>query len=375
MFLALIVFIFIISIIIFVHEFGHFAVAKLSGVKVEEFSIGFPPVIWKKKKGETQYSIGAVLFGGFNKIYGMDTTDEKTLSDPRSFDSQKIGVKLLIILGGVLMNIILAAIIFYFLLASYGFNFYQPLIFSDYKFPLGEQENFPVIAEVIPDSPAQICGLNPNDIIVAANWVKLSGSKSFAEFIDNNLGKEVALNVKNMLTREEKTVKVVPRVDTPQGEDPLGIAMGDVALLSYKSLGEKSGAGFLHSFNFIHYSFVSLGRIIEFSIQERTAAPLASAFVGPVGIFAVTKIIAAEGIYQMINLLAVISLALAITNILPIPALDGAKGIFIFLQAIDKKRFSQKLQLQIEQAGMVFIILLAVFLVFKDFFQFKDIIF
>jgi len=122
------------------------------------------------------------------------------------------------------------------------------------------------------------------------------------------------------------------------------------------------------------FSVRALGSMIAESVREKNIQPLADSMSGPVGIFAVTKVVSREGIVALINFVALLSVALGISNLLPIPAMDGAKAIFVFLEAINKKIFNKNLLAQLEKYGILFLIILAIAMVFKDFFQFKDII-
>jgi regulator of sigma E protease len=118
-----------------------------------------------------------------------------------------------------------------------------------------------------------------------------------------------------------------------------------------------------------------MGNLISVSLKQKSAEPLASSLTGPVGIFAITKVVSKDGIIPVINLIALLSIALGVSNLIPLPALDGAKFIYTLLQTINKKIFTKELLMKIEQVGMVLLIALALLIVFKDFFQFKSIIF
>ncbi|MFA5742586.1 MAG: M50 family metallopeptidase [Candidatus Paceibacterota bacterium] len=372
--ITIIAFIIVLGGVVFVHELGHFLAAKRSGVKVEEFVLGFPPLIYKKQVGETLYGLGLIPFGGYNKILGEDVNDPNAIANPRSYESQKPLIKFLIIAGGIFMNLILAAVIFYFLAVSSGFQLWQTLLYPDYKFPFGQQENFPMIAGVFSGSAADKAGLEAKDAILSANGTSISNSTDFMDFISKNQEKEISLNLKNTKSGQERSVKLKLGKDDGT-KQALGVALADTALISYKEPFEKISVGFLHSYNITDFSFSTIGRIIKSSFVEKDASLLGVSFVGPVGIFAATKIIINQGWFEMLNLCGIISLALATTNILPIPAFDGGKIVFIFLQAIDKKRFTLAMQYKIEQAGALVLIGLAILITLKDFWVFKDIIF
>jgi len=374
MILAIIVFIFILGFLVFIHELGHFIVAKKSGIKVEEFGIGFPPRIWGKKKGETIYSINAIPIGGFVKLYGEDKVDEEYLSDPLSFTAKPLWVRSLVISAGVVMNFLVAVIIFYFLLVNSGFTNQQYLLF-DYKFPFGEQQNFPFISLIAENSPAEKAGLKPNSIIISGNGIIFGGSKQFVQFINENKGKEVSLEVKSLSTKEVKKVNVVPRIDSPEGQGALGVGLGDIAEIRYETIVEKTTVGFLHALDLTHYSVVSLGHLMKISFEQRTIKPLSSSVAGPVGILAITKITLKGGIIAILNLMALISLALAMVNILPFPALDGGRLALMGFEGLTKKKIPLKIERNINLIGFVLLILLLVLVTYKDIVQFKDVLF
>ncbi|MDK2949168.1 MAG: regulator of sigma protease [Patescibacteria group bacterium] len=356
----LIVFFLILGIVILVHEFGHFIAAKKTGVPVNEFGIGFPPKIWKKKKGETEYFIGAIPFGGLCALDGEDDEKESI------YDSKKTWQKIWICGGGIIMNILFASLLFYFLIGFSGFNFTQGLMFEEYEFPFGSQSNYPAIVSIQDNSPAYNSELEEGDYIVSINGEKFD---NFQSIIDENKGNEIILN-----TDSGKEVKITPRVDYPEGEGPLGVGLRNIAIVDYSGI-EKPLVGFLHSYNIMDYSFSAIGDMFSYAFENNSPEIVGQSLAGPVGIFAITKITLSQGFYEVINLIAVLSIAVGITNLLPIPAMDGAKIIFTFLERINKRIFSKKLQVRIESYGFVFLILLAFVLIIKDFIQFKDIIF
>jgi len=374
MFLAIIVSILILGFLVLSHEFGHFIVAKKSGVKVEEFGIGYPPKIWGIKKGETIYSINAIPFGGFVRLYGEDEKDEKYLKDPRSFNAKSTISKALTVSAGVIMNLLVAVIIFYFLLPFSGFSNQQYLIF-DYHFPFGEQQNFPMVSFIAKDSPAEEAGLSPKDIVLEGNGIKFKNAEQFVGFVNSNKGEGISLKIKNLDSKEIRELSIVPRINPPAGEGPIGIGLGNMAEIKYGTVLEKATVGFLHSFNLAHYSIAALGHLIKTSFEEKSVEPLSSSVVGPVGILAITKLTISAGVVAILNLVALISLALAIMNILPLPALDGGRLLFIFIEGITKKRIPLKIESKINLVGFMVLIFLLVAVTYKDILQFKGILF
>jgi regulator of sigma E protease len=365
----LIIFFLILGVVVLVHEFGHFIAAKQSGVLVEEFGIGFPPKIWKKKIGETEYFLGAIPLGGMVKVHGMDT-EEGDEDDIRGYDSKNMWQKLWICGAGIVMNILFASALFYILIGSSGFSFNQNVIFSEYEFPFGEQINYPLISYIKEGTPADESELKIGDYVVAINAEKISSFDDFKKIITENEGREIVLE-----TGLGDVVKVTPRTEYPSDEGSLGVGLREISVVNYTSAIEKSLVGFLHSYNIIDFSFSSIGNIFSYAFKNNDPGMIANSMAGPVGIFAITKITLDQGLYELINLIAVLSVAIGITNLLPIPVMDGAKMIYIVLQNFNKRIFTKKLQTKIEYFGFLFLIFLALAIIIKDFVQFKDIIF
>jgi len=373
MLLALIIFLLIFSFLILSHEFGHFWVARKLGVKVEEFGIGYPPRAFGKKIRGVIYSINWIPFGGFVRIYG-ENAEKEAADDPESFVNKSPKKKAAILLAGVGVNFLIAVIMFYFLLALNGFQTYQAEIF-DYKFPFGRQENYPAISMVVKGSPADLAGIKPFDLVLSGGNQKFENSDEVISFIDSNRGRQIDLLVKNIHSNEESLVRVVPRENPPEEQGAIGVALGDMSQLSYDAFSERVFAGFLHCFNIADFSMKAMGHLIKTSVAQKDIRPVSQAVAGPIGILAFTKLSMAGGAWQLFYLIATLSLALAIVNILPIPAADGGRLMFVLFEAIFRKRAPAKLERGVNLVG--FFILLALFflITFKDILQFKDILF
>ncbi len=374
MILDILVFLIILGIVVLVHELGHFWAAKLTGTRVDEFSIGFPPKIWQKKKGETNYVLGAIPLGGYNKIYGMETEDDDSETDKHSYQTKNGWQKALICFGGAFMNMVFAALVFYVVMFSYDFKSYMPLIIEDFSFKFGEQQNRVMVSYVGEGAPAEKAGIKHHDVLLSVNGHDLMNFEQVKSVMNENTGKEVSLKFMDWKTKQEREVSITPEpTEASEGRGIIGIGMSEVAVIDYNSVVFLSG--FMHAYNYLDYSLTAMGSMFNKAISEKTVDPLANSMAGPVGIFAITKIMVQNGLIEVINLVAVLSLALGLTNLLPIPALDGAKLIFIALESINKKIFNKKIQEKLEVGGFAFLIILAVVLIVKDFVQFKDIIF
>jgi len=389
--LTILIFFLILSFLVLTHEFGHFILAKLSGVKVEEFGLGYPPRLFGfyQEKGErkwvfgtkpvrtdsTIYSINLVPFGGFNKIYGEEVISERELKDPRSFAAKPLGIRAAIVSGGVLVGILVGAAIFYLTLSFNHFTSYQSLMFG-YRFPFGSQENFPMVTGVLDKSPAQNAGIVPYDLILEVEGRKITSPGQFIEIIKESDGRKIFLKLKNLKTKTTREVAVTPQFDPAEKRAVIGVGLAEIARLKYQGFSDKVLAGFLHSANLFHYSLFGLSRLLLISISRHSLSPLASQTTGVVGIFAITKLTLQEmGGLEIFNLIALLSLALAFTNLLPLPALDGGRLVLLGYEAVFKKRFPPALESKINTIGFFGIIFLSILVTYKDILQYKDILF
>jgi len=357
----------ILTMLVTIHELGHFIVAKLFKVKVEEFGIGFPPRLWGRKKGETIYSINAIPAGGFVKLLGEDATEmqiDKALDGPdksRYFQAKPPWVRSSIIVAGVIMNLLLAFVLFTALLASNNFRADVPLGIPssgqtlDLNFPFGEQENKILILFAQPETPAEKAGLKSLDEVTSANGQTFSNIDDFQDFIQKQAGNEISFEVYNILDRESRTVVATPRVDPPEDEGALGIFLDTAATIRYQSLPEKIFVGPIHSVNMIYYQANAIGSLISQSFKEGTAQPVAENVRGPLGIVAiVSSFIGAtgtRGIYALVETVALLSLILAVINILPIPALDGGRLFFSVFEGVTRIKVNPNFERWVNTIG------------------------
>jgi regulator of sigma E protease len=362
-----------ITLLVTLHEFGHFFTAKFFKVKVKEFGIGFPPRLWGKKKGETIYSVNALPAGGFVRLYGEEG---EGIGDPRSFVSKGPWVRATIIVAGVVVNLILAFILFSFLLISSNFRVDIPLGIPtsgqelDIKFPFGTQTDKVFILFVRPESPAEKAGLKQLDEITSANGMALSKIEEAQEYIKEHAGEEIRFELYNILDRETRVAVATPRVDPPEDEGALGVALDKAATLRYESLGEKILVGPLHSVNMLYYQGNAMGSLISQSFKEGTVAPVSETVSGPVGIVALLGAFigatGTKGIWALVETVALLSLILAFINVLPIPALDGGRLFFSVFEGVTGKKVNPTVERLVHTAGFMFIIALFLLITYND---------
>ncbi len=350
----LIVFFSLIFLIV-AHEFGHFVLAKRFGVDVEEFGIGYPPRLIGKKIGETVYSINLLPFGAFVKVRG----EMGEFSDSKSFAGKSIWQRFLIILGGVLIFWIIGFILF-----SVSMRLGIPVSISDEENV--SQSKVQIIA-VAKNSPAQRAGLKTGDFILKMksneNEVEnIKRIKEVQDFTNSNLGKEISLTIKRGKEIFEK--KIVPRENPPEGEGPMGIVLSRITIVSYpwpKALFESLKTIFNLSLSLLK----SIPKII-FQILKEKKVPAGVEIVGPVGIFILSSQMFALGLNYYIRFLALISIYLAVFNILPIPALDGGKILFLGIEFLRRKPISPKIEQKVTAAFFVLLIFLMVLITIKE---------
>ncbi len=372
MVLSTIIFILTLISLILIHELGHFLVAKKFGIKVEEFGFGIPPKIWGKKIGETLVTINWLPFGGFVRLLGEDAVDGKILANPRSFAHKKVTQRIGVAVAGVVMNLLLAFIIFYITLSFASFKFQVPLI-VDHQF-IGvqqQEESYALIAVVAKDSPAEKAGLKVGERIIGINGTPVSDSNTLINKTKELAGGKVKLKLLEEDSKQTKDVEVEARKNPPAGQGPLGIALQSVHLanLEYKSPAQKLFAGPLHAYNLTVYSGKVMGKVISQSFAKKTFEPLSHSVSGPIGIGVLANDILTQSpkpLLSYLDFIGLISLNLGIINLLPIPAMDGGRLFFLLIELISGRRVHAGFERWVHTIGMVILLGIAILITFSD---------
>lgn len=378
--MALIVFFLILSFLVLVHEFGHFLVAKKNGIRVEEFGLGYPPMLFGKKFGETLYSFNLLPFGGFVRLTGEDViegeNEDELIKDPRSFISKKPSQRAAVLSAGVLMHLLLAVVLFYTFLLLNGFKTFRiPLVF-DYHFQFGETSEIgTVISDMSDNSPAKEAGVTFGDAIVKINGVEVHNALDVRENLKGKYDQEVDLllvDLSEPVAASEgnyRNVKVKPILDD-SGNPVLGVYLSKAVILSYEKPLEKLFSGFLHTYNFLSYSIFSLGKVIGFSVQTHDVSPLSQSVAGPVGIYNIVgSILSYKTGSVWLNILdyvALMSLSLAFVNILPLPALDGGRLAFTIFEWVTGKKPNPTFESAVHRIGFLLLLALLILVTIKD---------
>jgi regulator of sigma E protease len=337
----------VLSILIIIHELGHFLVAKKSGVWVEEFGFGLPPRLLSKKVGETIYSLNWLPFGGFVRLHGEQT--DEGISDPRrAFLGKNKRTRAAIILAGIVMNLLLGLLCF-------------GIVYSFLGIP--KEQDFVQIVDVAKDSPAATAGLAVNDVVVSFNKRPVIKSGDFTNLTKENAGKLVTVVVK----RGSQTLNynITLRSNPTDQKSFLGIVVTSETTY-YPPVWQRPfyGAyyGTIASYNttiaVVSGLFGTFSQIGHGQVPQDT--------VGPVGIFAIIYFVLKQGIVPILNLMGLISINLAVLNILPIPALDGGRLLFIGIEAVFGRKVVPKVEAAFHSAGFVFLLALIVIISFFD---------
>lgn len=329
--------IFVFGILVTVHEFGHFITAKLTGMKVEEFSIGFGPTIYQQQEGETLYSLRMLPLGGYNKIAGMDPDDP---DDPEhGFNSKPVSSRMLVILAGSLMNILLPVLIFFGLFLAFGMDV---------------PENKPVLGQIIEGYPAEQSGLKEGDRILSIN------GKPVHEWLDirKNIADSGMQPIPFEIQRdtEKLTITVTPGVNPETGKPFIGVvsSLKNVRLTPVQAAVASVSA----TKNIIKNMYASLYHMVT----GKTKAE----FSGPVGVAKMAGEVAHKGFDRLMQFTAMLSLNLAIINLLPLPALDGGHFLILLIEAVTGHKLGKTAMQNIQKVGVAMILALTIFATFKD---------
>ncbi|HRY82933.1 MAG TPA: RIP metalloprotease RseP [Candidatus Moranbacteria bacterium] len=435
--IAIIVFIIILGVLIFVHELGHFVTARRNGIKASEFGFGFPPrifglqriageenkkerevesvevksidikipgeeireeiitekfhekyilapikkwrIIWgsqdgddenekkdlseaheKKFRGGTIYSINWIPLGGFVKIKGEDGGNK---DDEDSFAGKSAWVRTKVLAAGVMMNFILA-----WVLISIVFMLGAPQAIDPNDKSISNTKI--QISNVSAGTPAQLAGIKIGDEILKnqKNSIgkneNLSNIEDVQNYIKNNAGQEINLEVKR--GDQILEIKVTPRKDAPEGQGPLGVSLAETSIIKYPWY-QALWEGLKTTFNLTVAILVALGGIIKsLFMGNGVSADVA----GPVGIAVLTKEVTGLGLVYILQFAALLSINLGIINILPIPALDGGRILFVIIEKIKGTPVSHKLEQTFHSVGFALLIFLLILITFKDVMKF-----
>lgn len=361
MIFSIIIFVITLLVLVLIHEFGHFLMAKRFGIKVEEFGFGIPPRLWGKKIGETLYSINWLPFGGFVKLLGEDEVDTVTVSQDnkdRDFRTKPVGQRIIVVVAGVLMNLFLAWILFYTVIISQNFKIIYPTL-----------EPAVFIAQVQNGFPAQKAGIKVGEKLAAIDNQAVADIDTARKLIKSKDGNAVTLTLSDIDGKSSRNVTVVPQKQD-NGDVLIGVVFSPIPFRQYFSLGEKTLSGISYSWDLTRLTFAGLGSLLQ-QLVSGNFGQASKSVSGPVGLAVVTNDILSSGGIGMVILpylwfVGVISLTLSVFNVLPIPALDGGRLLFLVIEAVTKRKVKEDVERMVHQIGFAILIGLAVLITYSD---------
>ena len=350
---SLLITIILIGVLVVVHEFGHFIVAKKSGIWVQEFAVGMGPKIFSRTKGDTEYSIRALPLGGFCRMEGE--TEEGTVSSPTSFLSKSIGVRLAVMAAGPVMNFVLAFIMIFGLTCT-------------------TYTASPEIREILPDSAAEAIGLEAGDVIQKIDGKTIHIYDELQYILQSNQGEAIVLDVIGHDGQHYK-YELQPKLDPEQGRYLIGFTpqihtglfAEPVDGYEKMSIGETAHYSYFAMINYVKMTAEGLLRVFTF-----TANP--DEYGGPIAIFNMVGESYESGlqyslkaaIQNVVYIGAVLSANLGVLNLFPIPALDGGRILFLLIEAIRRKPMDAEMEGKLQMLGFIFLMGLMVFVLFGD---------
>lgn len=343
------------GLLIFFHELGHFILAKLVGVKVLKFSLGFGPKLISKKIGETDYIISALPFGGYVKPLGEDPGEELAEEDkPRAFNYQPVWKRAAIVIAGPVFNFILAYVIF--------------VVFLSVKLPIPIPDLSTMtttIENVLDKSPAMEAGLKEGDTIVSINETSINDWNEMAEIFSKNPGKELRLKVRR--GNDFIDVMVTPEPAKTEDEGGNEVVIGRIGISRKLSVEVIESSGIIYApvrgleavYDWSILTLKIVGKLLKGDVAVKQVG-------GPILIIDYAAKAASTGLFAYFNFIAIISINLAILNLFPVPVLDGGHLMLLSIEVLRGRPLSERIMIAVTRVGMALLIALITFVFYND---------
>lgn len=356
--MGIILFLIILLVLVISHEFGHFIVAKLFKIRVDEFAFGFPPRIFAKKFGETQYAFNALPLGGYVKIYGENPNDVHDEDRGRSFGAQARWKQASVIVAGVVFNLLLA-----WILLSMIFLIGAPMLKDNDQGYVVSNPRLTVTG-VAPQGPAELAGIKEGDIIVSLGEggaiKEVTSGDEVQSFIGLREGKEIILTVER--ERGLVSLPVVPSASIVPGKIAIGIYMDQVGVVKLPII-EALTQGAKRTWQ---YTVLTADGIFTFLSTAIVGKSDFTQVTGPVGIVNAVGNAAEHGYTNVILFTALISINLAIINLIPFPALDGGRLLFVLIESVIRKPIPVRIANLMNVSGFALLMLLMLLVTYHD---------
>ncbi len=355
-------FIAVLVALIVVHEFGHLVAAKLSGMRVDEFGIGYPPrAVTLGKIGETEYTLNWLPFGGFVRIFGENENTPAAEHDPRAFTSRPRILQAFVLVAGVAMNLLFA-----YILITGALMAGTPRALTAEEAPFAQNVQL-AVADILPGSPAAVAGLHAGDSIVeatgpAGTW-QASDPQSFTSFISTNGGVPIDLVIERGGERQVISVTPVQGIaPTNPARYALGVEVGTVGSVPL-SFFEAMVKGSSYTWSATKLTAIGL---TNFFYGILTFQADLSQVAGPVGIAGAVGDASSSGLGDLLSLMAIISINLALINLIPVPALDGGRLLFVIIESIIRRPIKPTVAQAVNGVGFAALLLLMVVITVHD---------
>lgn len=329
--------VFVFSLIVFVHEFGHFITAKWAGMQVDEFALGFGPKVASHRYGETEYSLRAIPLGGFNRIAGM-SAQEGNLNE-RSFINRPVRHRLIVIAAGAAMNFVLAIVLIWGLMATVGTS---------------TVSTEPYVGSIIADSPAEKADLAAGDRLISIGGTPIHSWGDISPAVGAHRGEVITV----VIERDGQTIErdMVPQEESQTKRPIIGIM----------PMVTKESHGIAESAYLAVMRTGSICKAMLVGLYQMVTGSVAADVAGPIGIAQLAGQVASVGLANLLMFTAFLSINLGILNLLPIPMLDGGYIILLILEGLTKRRMPERALYYIQVTGMVILGAIFVFAMFQD---------
>ncbi len=329
------------GVLIIVHEGGHFLIARLSGMRVDRFSIGFGPRLFSFKRGETVYQIAAIPLGGFVQIAGLNPGEEgMAADDPRAYPNRPVWQRLATIFAGPATNYVFAAIMLIGIFVTWGVP------------GLGKA---PVVDEVVENSPAAAAGFQPEDEIKVVDGKKVDDSNQVLPIVNASGGKPIVVEV--VRSGKPLSITVTPAKNGSSGY-LMGVKLGGSQIWEQLPTGTRIKEALAFPYRYSVYVLQSIGQGGFKQIWQQGS--------GPVGIVKEMRKRIEQGPRQGLMLIAMISIYLGLFNLLPLPGLDGGRLMFLGWEAVSRKRVNERIEQTIHMVGVLMLLGLILVITFKN---------
>lgn len=366
----IVIFIIVLGILIFVHELGHFIFAKKTGMLVEEFALGFPPRIFSFKKGETKYSLGLIPIGGFVKILGEEYDEESAqleetkpafvqAKEDKRFTNRPKWAQAIVLVAGVSFNFLLA-----WILLSIGFMSGLPVAVDQFEADVISNSKLTLL-DVLAGSPAEQAGLKVGDSISSLETITdlvqgSEGPEAVENFIVSHGGQEIGV----LYSRggEANSVKLVPKAGVVEGKPAIGVSFTMVGVVKFNFF-RAFWEGIKYTISLTVATAVGLAIFVKSLITGNADL---SQISGPVGIVSLVGDAFSFGFVYLLSFIAIISINLAVINLIPVPALDGGRLLFVLIEKIKGSSIKANVANRLNLIGFALLILLMILVTFSD---------